>query len=39
MVKAKDKIKAAVKTLSVKSAKFACGTASTSHFCQKNRSL
>ena len=34
MVKAKGKIKAAIKTLAVKSAKFACGTASTNHFCQ-----
>ena len=34
MVKTTNKVKAVVKALAVKSVQFACGTASTNHFCQ-----
>ena len=34
MAKTTDKVKAVVKALAVKSVQFACGTASTNHFCQ-----
>ena len=34
MVKTTNKVKAVIKALAVKSVQFACGTASTNHFCQ-----